>query len=145
MANLVRLSALLVLVAGATGCELHGKHSYAGDNQRLIDTLPIYPGLQQTGDDSSWQYSEPNGQLFPENNHSGGTDTERYYAIPPGARCGQIIDWYGRWLTEHGWQTIGGSDYDVGWDKGTALIHTTCALSSSDFTIRADTHGSRSQ
>jgi len=81
--NLFRLAALLcVVLAVATGCG--GSGSYADDNEHLLDSLPVYPGSHQTGDDYSWRLPEANGDLFPENNHSGGTMTERRYVIPPG-------------------------------------------------------------
>jgi hypothetical protein len=137
--NLVRTAALLgVVIVVATGCG--GRGSYAGENQRLLDSLPVYPSSHRTGDDSSWRLPEDNGS-FLENNRSGGTMTERDYVIPSRTDCARMMNWFDNRLYGRGWQYASksgeGGDADETLSKGTADVEFRC---SDTFVVRADAH-----
>ena len=138
MINLARLAALLcVVITVATGCG--GRGSYADENEHLLDSLPVYPGSHQTGEDSSWRLPEANGSFL--ENHSGGTMTERRYVIPPSSDCTKMMKWFDDQLYSKGWQYASqsgeGGNADRSRSKGTAIVESYC---SGSFTVRADAH-----
>src|SRR5439155_5848062 len=134
-----RLAARLAVLAVAflSACGGIDRGSYVSSNERLVDSLPVYPGAQKADEDQSVGYPAA-GQLFPENDSSGGYTTYRRYGMPAGKRCGQVQQWYGLRLGERGWKLDGGGDDSSGWEKGSAVVSISCGPV--DITVTADHH-----
>jgi hypothetical protein len=106
------------------------RDSYVTANKRLLDRTPVYPRAQQVGTDQTVGYPKGNGQLFPENDSSGGYVTSRYFSVPSGG-CTGILDWYDSQLTARGWSWVSGSgNDDLSYGKGPALIELRCGTES---------------
>ena len=132
-------TALALLTLGMlSACSGIDRGSYIEGNERLLDSLPVYPGAKQVGEDVSVGYPAANGQLFPENDSSGGYITHRYYSVPTDRACSQVEYWYGDHLAHKrvggvdrpDWETLGGPDNDASWGKGSAIVEITCSIDS---------------
>ena len=139
MVNLAgRASLICVVLLVAVGCG--GRGSYADENERLLDSLPVYPGSQKVGEDSSLRLSKDDGSPF-ENNHDGGTETSREFAIPAGSDCAKMMDWFDDQLYRRAWDYASksgeGGKAEIARTKGSAIDDFYCR---DTLVVRVDAH-----
>lgn len=102
-------AALLILALSLAGCSSVDKRAYVRDNERILDSLPVFPGAREIAR-SSYGYHADNGDLgvF---DRTIGYETGVNYRVPKGTHWRKVIAFYVGHM--RGWQP-GEINYDDG-------------------------------